>query len=244
MYLRNIFIENMGSIEKMNILEKDMFLSNGNPKPIVLVGKNGSGKTMTLSSIADALMEFGNKLFQDVLPSDGKFGHKYYKILGGRNIKIGSEYGFTYLHFLEKNNEDKKYEYIEKVGNLSVEVCVEKTNNLFDLRDRWKENDNHKKITRVSKDQDSLLKESFEQSSYVFFPSDGFEYPHWFNKDTFQDEELIEHVKFNGQLDKPIVARRSMEETKRWILDICVDSRADVIKNGDTYITKQNLFFY
>lgn len=40
MYLKNIIVENTGSIESFKILEKDLFQENGNPKPIILLGKN------------------------------------------------------------------------------------------------------------------------------------------------------------------------------------------------------------
>lgn len=43
MYLRNIHIRNIGPLEKLDFeleVKSDM-----NPKPIILVGKNGSGKT-------------------------------------------------------------------------------------------------------------------------------------------------------------------------------------------------------
>ena len=54
MYVETIFCENMGPIEKAVI--RASFTPEGNPKPIVLVGKNGSGKSIMLSNIVDALM--------------------------------------------------------------------------------------------------------------------------------------------------------------------------------------------
>ncbi len=43
MYLRNLHIRNVGPIEKLDI--EFELQTNLNPKPIILVGKNGSGKT-------------------------------------------------------------------------------------------------------------------------------------------------------------------------------------------------------
>ena len=49
MYLQKVYLENIGPIEK---LELEMpFHENGNPKPVVIVGGNGTGKTIILSYI-------------------------------------------------------------------------------------------------------------------------------------------------------------------------------------------------
>jgi predicted ATP-binding protein involved in virulence len=58
MYLKNIIIENMGAIERFELLEKDLIKENKQPRVIILVGQNGSGKTTLLSSIVDAFYEF------------------------------------------------------------------------------------------------------------------------------------------------------------------------------------------
>ena len=63
MYLKNIIIENMGAIERFELLEKDLIKIDSNPKVLILVGQNGSGKTTLLSGIIDAFYEFENKIF-------------------------------------------------------------------------------------------------------------------------------------------------------------------------------------
>ena len=56
MYLKNIAIENVGPFEGLNFALP--FHEGGNPKPLLLVGTNGSGKTILLAHIADAFHEF------------------------------------------------------------------------------------------------------------------------------------------------------------------------------------------
>ena len=51
MYLNKIVCENVGPIESISV--KPRFNSAGNPMPIVLVGENGSGKSILLSQIVD-----------------------------------------------------------------------------------------------------------------------------------------------------------------------------------------------
>ena len=65
MYLKEINIENYGSIKKINY--KLPFYENGNPKPLVLIGKNGSGKTLLISNIVHALIEMKRMSLSNIL---------------------------------------------------------------------------------------------------------------------------------------------------------------------------------
>ena len=69
MYLHEIFLQNTGPISECHV--KPPFDENGNPQPIVIVGPNGSGKTIFLSYIVDALTEFAKQAFTDIVPTDG-----------------------------------------------------------------------------------------------------------------------------------------------------------------------------
>ena len=110
MYLSNLFIENMWSIEKLQILEKDLFLENWNPKPVILLWKNWSWKTTLISSITDSLLELANHAFKDVLPSDWLW-HSYYKISWWINTTLRKEYGFSFIQY---KNDKKHYQYMNQ----------------------------------------------------------------------------------------------------------------------------------
>ena len=241
LYLKNIIIENMGAIERFELLEKDLIKTDNNPRILILVGQNGSGKTTLLSSIVDAFHELANKAFDNVLPKQGA-GYKYFKVSGATNIRNSSTYGFNYLQFSEENN---KYEYIDKNGQLNFADCQLKTNNLLTLSNNWKEENNHKIVTNIEKNE--KFSNDFNLNSYCYFPSDRFEYPYWLNNPIIeQNEQFIDKQIFNRQFDKEILIRRSLTELKSWILDVYLDSRPDLIKtiqeNGaPLYNTKQNL---
>lgn len=241
MYLKNIIIENMGAIERFELLEKDLIKDNNNPRVLILVGQNGSGKTTLLSSIVDAFYEFGNKLFEEVLPKNG-MGYKYFKVYGGSNLKINSQYGFNFLQF----ESDKRYEYIDFVGSLKVQDLKLKTNNLVTLPINTEQIDNPNKLTSECQ-QSKELKDDFLLNSYCYFPSDRYEIPYWLNTEIpIQNERFNESEKFFNKLDKEILIRKSMSDIKSWILDVFLDSRADIIKTteesgGTSYNTKQDL---
>lgn len=64
MYLKLINDENIGPIEKLNI--EMPFNNEGNPKPVIFVGENGSGKSMILSNIVDSLYEFAEQAYNEL----------------------------------------------------------------------------------------------------------------------------------------------------------------------------------
>lgn len=224
MYLTNIFIENMGAIDKLQLLEEDLFKADGLPKPIILIGQNGSGKTTLLSSVVDAMYELANNTFDDIL-SKRSTGYSYFKISGSSNVKVLQSYGFSYVTFKEDN---KIYEYIDKNGNLSFADCKKKTNDLLALSSEWSDDKNYKKFT-PTKGIDEFEKD-FSANSYCYFPSDRFELPYWINRGTeLNNEQFNDSSSFSGKLDKDILVRKSLNDIKGWILDLFLDSRTDIV---------------
>jgi predicted ATP-binding protein involved in virulence len=72
MYLRECLIENVGPISALDF-SFDVG-DDGKPKPAVLVGKNGIGKTIVLAYVVDALAELAKQRFGDVV-LDQRIGH-------------------------------------------------------------------------------------------------------------------------------------------------------------------------
>jgi ABC-type transport system involved in cytochrome bd biosynthesis fused ATPase/permease subunit len=58
MYLKNIFIENMGAIEKFSLEEKDLIKKDANPKVIIFDESTSSLDTKTEDKLLDALDEY------------------------------------------------------------------------------------------------------------------------------------------------------------------------------------------
>lgn len=64
MYLKECLIENVGPIKLLDLSLP--FKENRTPQPLVLVGVNGSGKSIFLSYIVDALTEFAKLAYTDI----------------------------------------------------------------------------------------------------------------------------------------------------------------------------------
>lgn len=240
MYMHDVFVENMGAIEKFQLLEKQLIKEDGSPKPIILVGKNGSGKTTLISSIVDALYELSSDVFSDVLPLKGT-GRLFFKISGSSNVRVNQNYAFAFVNF---KREEVIYQYLDKNLDIDFSGCVKKTNDLLVLPNT--NNDFKKGNQKIHTDTsgDEKFREDLIVNSYCYFPSDRYELPYWINRDVIEeDNQFREGQYFTGELNKKILVRTSLEEVKQWILDVVLDSRADLYFDPETeeVISRSNL---
>lgn len=88
MYAKKLALENVGPISNA---EFDFpFDGAGNPKPVVLVGQNGSGKSIVLSFVVNALLCARQEVFEDKEVEQGKV----YKYRSPGYVRAGQHYYF------------------------------------------------------------------------------------------------------------------------------------------------------
>ena len=93
MYVKRIQIANYGPIDQLDIT----FPFEGNtPKPVILVGENGSGKSILLSHIVNGLISAKNRVYPDTPEVEEG---KVYKIRSGFYIKSKKEFYFARVDF-------------------------------------------------------------------------------------------------------------------------------------------------
>ena len=93
MYTKRIQIDNYGPIDKLDIT----FPFEGvTPKPVVLVGENGSGKSIFLSHIVNGLIVAKNSIFPESREVEAD---RVFKIRSPLYIKSGNEYYFSRVDF-------------------------------------------------------------------------------------------------------------------------------------------------
>jgi hypothetical protein len=211
MYLKRIGIENVGPFSGIDL--ELPFHENGNPKPLALVGANGSGKTILLAHIADAFHEFAAKHFQDVLPLSG-LSHAFFKVSGAANLRSGTASSFCFLEFQDGND---LFEYFDKGGNLTFEQCKQKLGDRFKFgQHQWADD----KFTTDSTKLETIL----SGGVYVFFPTGRSEWPHWLNSENPEvADRFTTKRKFRRYLNKSIVVATSAHDNKQWLLDLVLD---------------------
>ncbi|MBP5160446.1 MAG: ATP-binding protein, partial [Alphaproteobacteria bacterium] len=225
MYLKQIFLKNCGPI--IECAFNVSFDENNNPKPLVLVGENGTGKSILLSYVVDALHEFfiqaGYKNLVGLQnTSNISLGHQMYKLSGYFNKKLGASNAFSSLIFTSANGEQSAY---LSVRDISIQDAKTEISLKFPelIHPSLAENGANKVVS----ENKELYKKEHEKGCFVFFPDYRQEQPIWMNENLKQIQpQLMEE---NTQ--KPLVVESSQNENMSWLLDIMLDTS---LKNPST----------
>lgn len=217
MYLRNLHIRNIGPLEKLDI--EFECKENSDPKPVILVGKNGSGKTYTLSYIADAFFEIAKQEFQDIVATKESMMTPYFRVISGLDIntfaKIQS--AAAYLRFL-KSSENQEIHYCEKVGTITeAQHLLNIYGNKINGIEGGEKSD--KKLLASKEDANNLF-----SNTITFFPSFRKIIPHWLNLRAQTQEIFDIERKYGGYLQKEIMCIDTFQKNIQWMLDVILDS--------------------
>lgn len=217
MYLKHIAIKNIGPISELSI--ELPFDNDDNPKPLILVGENGTGKTVFQSQIIDSLYEIASNLFNDVGIKNGE-SRSYYKVSGGINLKIGNEKGFSALSFIDTDNN--KIEYFDKVGNLAINDFVNMIDGFSLQPDGKNGNQKHETVINEEIKKEKLQKEWIKEV-HIYQPAYRYEEPFWKNEIFIDYQRFEDKRRYSGKLDKEIEIISSTKVNKSYLMDLVLD---------------------
>ena len=217
MYIKQLTYRNVGPLRHIDL---DMpFTDDGCPKPLVVVGENGSGKSLLVSNIVDALVEAAATRYANVRPDDAS--SQYFKIISPSEVSIGERYLAAHISF------DGGEEYLFKSGQADFESCREDLQVVND-RLNWKEKSNYKGTTFTAE----KVERYFSEGAYCYFGPNRYEMPLWMG-DRYLDSprnptSLSANIRYSERLEEPIIVQHCLSDTEKWLLDVVSDSRADV----------------
>ena len=233
MYIDYLSYKNIGPIVNLEYHFRNN--TQGVPVPLVLVGKNGSGKSILLSNIVDAFYEIAGQEYNNALvPSNG--GHQYYKTIMPAHITFGKNYMLAHIGF---THSEKQIEYIFKSGNITYDD-YEKSNSVstaIDKRLNWGEEQNYKNVTVEKSDVSAI----FEKEVICFFGPNRYMKPVWMGAkynvlDSHDDVSTYSlRPNYAKELKNPITPTNLSDLTLQWLFDVITDSRADLAKNENGY---------
>lgn len=218
MYLKQIFIENSGPLKRLDLTLE--FSTEGLPKPLILVGGNGSGKTNFLSIVVDALFEAAAAHYNNVLPTIG-LGRAWFRVVGGRTITIGTTGSFSLLRF-DDAGTDRFYK--EKAGSVDPTDASSRVPDEYNVHLNWPTEGSFKEIT-IDDDRSRII---FEQEVYAYFPSSRSEVPYWLNREAITETEFDVAPIFSKRLRKPIYIEHAIDNFKQWLIGVLSDARCDL----------------
>ena len=229
MYLKKIVCENMGPISYIDI--EPGFTADDNPKPLILVGKNGSGKSVLISNIVDSFFEFGDQAYSD-LTHKVNMGHSYFKMTGGNQIKLGENALCSFLQYSAGKDGAKEVSYLYHCGEFNFEAFKTKVGTRYFFPPYQK--DTPKNITQSKE----LFEEEFQNNAIVYFPPERFSIPYWMGTAYSNSHDYggvdVEN-RFKDVLKKPIIVDNATQENTQWLIDVLIDAKAELIHAENKY---------
>ncbi len=205
MYLTQVVIENSGPLKWLNI--SLTYSADGSPKPLILVGGNGSGKTNLLSLIVDALFEAAAVHYDNVLPSRG-LGRAWFRVVGGRTITTGAAGSFSLLRF---DDAGTVRVYKEKAGVVDASTANVRVPSELAAHLNWPTDGSFKEFN-IEDERSRVL---FEEQVYAYFPSSRTEIPYWLNREAVSATEFNVAPTFSKRLIKPIYIDQALGSFKQ-----------------------------
>lgn len=217
MYAKRIQIRNYGPIDHIDITfpftDKDE-----KPKPILLVGENGSGKSILLSHIVDGLMMAQGVIYPE--NSEVERG-RVYKILDPSYIKSGNEYSWKKINF-ERDRYHKELLLRQRKKKTSKMPAGLKESGVADLWNAISIRGSH--CTDDNFDKHDVMQEIFDNSCILYFPHNRFEEPAWLNERNLKAKaHYINIENIHGYTDRRIINYSPLHDNKNWLFEVLFD---------------------
>ena len=231
MYVRKVQLVNYGPLSYLDI---NFPFDNEVPKPVVLVGGNGSGKSLVLSHIVNGLLAAHDGAYSE--STEVETG-KVYKIRSNAYIRSGSPF---YL---------ARVEYDEGTFVGEIRTTDEKQNHpvlpdadwALELKELWQrmpgEQNDHFESSFPSpspySDRQSItrIQRMLSNSCALYFPFNRSEEPAWLNEANLMS--TVQPTSTNRIADhttRRVIASSPLRDNRSWLFEVAYDRAAFEIK--------------
>ena len=216
MYVKRIQIVNYGPIDRLDIT----FPFEGNtPKPVVLVGENGSGKSILLSHIVNGLISAKDSVHPDTPEVES---NKVYKIRSSNYIKSRKEFYFARADFQDDlfTEEIWSERPKETYSNPPAELSGKEAKAAWGKMNPEAHEHYHSNIF----DRKDKIKDTFSKNCILYFPPNRFEEPAWLNEENLiaKAEYLdLKHIK--GYTSRKVINYSPLRVNQNWLFEVIYD---------------------
>ncbi len=213
MYIKEIIIENIGPIDRIE--KKFEFDSENKPKPLVIIGQNGSGKSIFISHIVNTILAAQQTIYDKTEVENGKV----FKYRSPNYIKSGKSYSYSKVMFggsfyqsewqLDRKKSDFEKFYSEIPQN-----------------PEWSQIEQNVNSHLISNFNNSnpKLKELFDNNCVLYFPPNRFEEPGWLNYDNLINKADYRFLKRLSNLSNRLIINNApLKDNQNWLLDLLFD---------------------
>ncbi len=220
MYTKRIQIANYGPIDHLDI---ELPFEGDVPKPVLLVGENGSGKSIALSHIVNGLISAQSATYPDTPEVEQG---KVYKFRSNSYIKSGKDFYFTKVDF-----EDGLF-----VLELRLDRIKQENEKMLDglpngdAEDAWNQipHGEHEYMSSISQSgSEKKLEDLFSKNCILYFPPNRFEEPAWLNEENLRAKAKYMNLKhLHGYSDRNVINYSPLWNNQNWLFDVIFDQSA------------------
>jgi predicted ATP-binding protein involved in virulence len=219
MLFSKVEIFNVGPISELTI---ELPKNESKPKPLVIVGENGSGKSILLAHLVNSLVIGKQEVYEDVEVEKGRV----FKYRSPHYIKSGRHFSFSNIEF----------ESGEKVQEWQLLLSRNDFEDRFGytpMRNEWNQipfDENSHFSSTLSANTEST-KEIFKSQCCLYFPVNRFEEPAWLNLTNLTSRASYTELKrISGYSNRNIICTSPLKNNINWLLDLIFDRQAFDIK--------------
>ena len=217
MYAKRIQLVHYGPIEKLDI---EFPFDGETPKPVVLVGQNGAGKSILLSHIVNGLIAAKGIAYPET--PEVETG-KVYKLRDNSYIQAGRDYYFARVEFEDSFFVSEIRSMFNKREYSEVPPGVSGTD-AEGLWEKLKPEDNDCYDSNFSTRSVSKITDLFARNCVLYFPFNRFEEPAWLNEENLKAEARYMDLKhLAGQTSRKVISYSPLHDNQNWLFDVIYD---------------------
>lgn len=212
MLLKKIEIDNVGPISRTNI---EFPKSKDGPKPLIVVGENGSGKSILLAHLVNALIVGKQMVFEDVEIEKGKV----FKYRSPKYVKSGEHFSYSKIEF-------ETGEIVQEWQLTVTRKDFEKNLGYTPPTREWAKIDmsqtSHFESTFNARSENT--QSIFKKQCCLYFPVNRFEEPAWLNIHNLKAEASYTDLKkISGISNRELICTSPLKNNNNWLLDLILD---------------------
>lgn len=210
MYFKEIIIENVGPIDDLKII----FNTQEKPKPLLIVGENGTGKSILLSHLVNALIVGKQNFYDDTDVDKGRV----YNYRSPNYVKAGTDYSYAKVNF-ESGDSITEWQLLLTKSEFEEKLMYTPVHNGWN---NIPPNEHSLFDAKISNTQDT--QSIFKKQCCLYFPVNRFEEPAWLNIDNLKSTSTYTDLKrISGISNREIVCTSPLRKNTNWILDVLLD---------------------
>ena len=215
MYTKRVQIVDYGPIDKLDI---SLPFENDSPKPVVLVGENGSGKSILLSHIVNGLISAKDAAYPETPEVDVS---KVYKLRSTTYINSGKEYYFARVDY----EQDL---FVAEMRTRKLRRQYEAMPDVYrdpDLLDAWGKMDPEEQDYFSGDFSDKQKRnEIFVTRCLLYFPPNRFEEPAWLNEENLKAQaHYVDQSRRVGETSRRVIAHSPLLDNQNWLFGLLFD---------------------